>query len=128
MLANGIASAGDVDAALALFEEAIEQIELHGREDRLYYAEILRVTGTLLAAKGHAQGAKASYLQSLESARKQQARGWELRTASSLARLLQQEGKIEEARALLAPVYGWFSEGFDTADLTSARQLLAELG
>jgi len=60
-------------------------------------------------------------------ARQQQAKSWELRAATSLARLWQQQGKYSEARELLAPVYGWFSEGFDTADLSDARALLEAL-
>ena len=61
-------------------------------------------------------------------ARQQQAKSWELRAAMSLARLWQQQGKRAEARDLLAPIYGWFTEGFDTADLQDAKVLLEELG
>jgi predicted ATPase len=65
--------------------------------------------------------------QALEVARRQQAKSWELRAAMSLARLWQQQGKQVEARQLLAPLYGWFTEGFDTADLQEAKALLAAL-
>jgi predicted ATPase len=75
----------------------------------------------------HAQ-AETCFQHALDVARRQQAKSWELRAAMSLARLWQQQGKRAEARALLAPVYGWFTEGFDTADLQEAKTLLDELG
>jgi predicted ATPase len=71
--------------------------------------------------------AEACFQQSLTIARRQQAKSWELRAAMSLARLWQQQGKPAEARALLAPIYGWFTEGFDTADLQEAKALLKAL-
>jgi class 3 adenylate cyclase/predicted ATPase len=128
MMAVGMALAGDIDAALPIVEEAIDQIERPGWEERLYYAEALRVKGWMLAMKGNADAAEACYLTSLEWARKQQARSWELRTATSLARLLQQQRKNSEARALLAPILNWFTEGFDTRDLKAAKAVLEELG
>ena len=128
MLAVGVASAGDIDAALAIVEKMIDQIERPGWEERLYYAEVLRVKGWMLAMKGNADGAQACYLASLERARKQQAKSWELRTATSLARLWQQQRKSKEARDLLAPIYNWFTEGLDTRDLKEAKALLEELG
>lgn len=128
MLAVGMASAGEIDVPLAIVEEMIDQIERPGWEERLYYAEVLRVKGWMLEMKGNPDRAKACYLASLEWARKQQAKSWELRTATSLARLLQQQGKSKEARTLLAPIYSWFTEGFDTRDLKDAKLLLEELG
>ena len=71
--------------------------------------------------------AETCFHQALDIARHQQAKSWELRAAMSLARLWQQQGKRAEARELLAPIYGWFTEGFDTADLQEARVLLEEL-
>jgi predicted ATPase len=71
--------------------------------------------------------AEACFCQALDTARRQQAKSLELRAATSLARLWQQQGKQGEARALLAPLYNWFTEGFDTADLQEARQLLVDL-
>jgi len=71
--------------------------------------------------------AEVCFLKAIEVARRQQAKSWELRAATSLARLWQQQGKIAEARELLASVYNWFTEGFDTADLKDAKSLLAEL-
>jgi predicted ATPase len=72
--------------------------------------------------------AETCFYQALAVARRQQARSWELRAALSLSRLWQRQGKHAEARSLLAPIYGWFTEGFDTADLQEAKGLLEELG
>ena len=72
--------------------------------------------------------AEVCFQQALAIARRQQAKSWELRAAMSLSRLWQQQGKRAAARELLAPIYGWFTEGFDTADLQDAKALLAELG
>jgi predicted ATPase len=82
----------------------------------------------LLALPGpHRGDAEACFARALAIAREQSARTWELRAAVSLARLRAEQGKRAEARNLLAPVYGWFTEGFDTADLKDARALLEEL-
>ena len=80
----------------------------------------------MLPAENDAE-AEACFQQSLAIARRQQAKSWELRAATSLARLWQQQGKRQEAYDLLAPVYGWFTEGFDTADLKDAKTLLETL-
>jgi len=72
--------------------------------------------------------AETCFRQALDVARRQEAKSWELRAATSLAHLWQSQGKRQEAHDLLAPVYGWFTEGFDTADLKDARALLEELG
>jgi predicted ATPase len=82
----------------------------------------------MLSLKGDLAGAEQNYLASLDWARKQQAKSWELRTATSLARLWQGQGKRKKARDLLAPIYNWFTEGFDTKDLIEAKALLNELG
>jgi predicted ATPase len=74
-----------------------------------------------------AQQAEACFQQALAVAHRQQAKAWELRAATSLSRLWQQQGKKDEARELLAPIYSWFTEGFDTADLQEAKALLEEL-
>ncbi len=92
-----------------------------------YDAELLRLKGELLLPKDEAQA--ESYLpRGLEVAQRQEAKFFELRTATNLARLWQKQGKKDEARALLAPIYDWFTEGFDTADLKDAKTLLEELG
>ena len=81
----------------------------------------------MLSLKGDLDGAERNFLASLDWARRQQAKMWELRTSTSLARLWQSLGKRQEAYELLAPVYGWFTEGFDTKDLQEAKSLLDEL-
>ena len=73
------------------------------------------------------EGAEQNYQSSLAWAREHQAKSWELRTATSLARLWQSQGKHREAQTLLAPIYGWFTEGFDTKDLKDAKAVLSEL-
>jgi predicted ATPase len=127
VLAEGKAQPGDLDAALVLIGEAIAQVERPGWEERNYYAEALRIKGWLLARKGDLQGAERAYLASLDWARTQQAKSWELRTATSYARLMHDHGRAREARGLLAPVYDWFTEGFGTKDLKDAKTLLEEL-
>jgi hypothetical protein len=112
---------------LALLAEALAAFEASGRGDQL--AEASRLQGELLlrqAAPDTAQ-AEACFQQALAIARRQQAKAWELRAALSLARLWWQHGKRKAARALLAPLYGWFTEGFDTADLQEAQTLLKDL-
>ena len=126
-LAEGMALTGDLDNALQLIDEQIAQIERPGWEERFYYAEILRLKGWMLSLKGDLEGAERNYLASLDWARRQQAKSWELRTSTSLARLWQSQGKRQDAYELLAPVYGWFTEGFDTKDLQEAKSLLSEL-
>jgi predicted ATPase len=127
-LAEGMALAGEIDNALLLIDEVIAQVERPGWEQRQHYAEILRLKGWMLSLKGDLEGAERNFLAALECARRQQAKMWELRTSTSLARLWQSQGKRQDAYELLAPVYGWFTEGFDTKDLLDAKALLAELG
>jgi predicted ATPase len=96
---------------------------------RYYEAELHRVKGELLlseSADNHS-AAEVCFRQAVDIACGRQAKWWELRAATSLSRLWQQQGKRQEACELLAPVYGWFTEGFDTADLQEARTLLDEL-
>jgi predicted ATPase len=128
VLAEAIAQTGDVDNALRLIEEQIEQVERPGWEERMYYADILRLKGWMLSLNDDLEGAEKNYLASLDWAREQKAKSWELRTSTSLARLWQGQGKRKEAHDLLAPVYEWFTEGFDTRDLKEAKALLEELG
>jgi tetratricopeptide (TPR) repeat protein len=126
-LAEAMALTGEFDNALQLIDEQIVQIERPGWEERLHYAEILRLKGWILSLKGDVKGAERNFHASLDWARRQQAKMWELRTSTSLARLWQSQGKRREAHDLLAPVYGWFTEGFDTRDLLEAKMLLDEL-
>src|SRR5262245_7367165 len=98
--------------------------------ERRWEVELCRLKGELLLACSaeHATEAETCFLQALDIARRQQAKSWELRTAMSLARLWQQQGKHAAAHELLAPIYDWFTEGFDTPDLQEAKALLEELG
>ena len=98
-------------------------------KERWCEAEINRVAGeiALMSPDRDAAKAEAYFERALAVARQQQAKSWELRAAMSLARLWRDQGKRDEARELLAPVYGWFTEGFDTLDLKEAKALLEEL-
>ena len=90
-------------------------------------ADLHRVRGELLISVGDPTAAEAAFQQAIAVARRQQAKLWELRAATSLARLWRDEGKAAEARDLLAPVYSWFTEGFDTPVLQDAKALLDQL-
>jgi len=127
LLAEACGRAGQVEAGLGALHEALEAMQT--TEERLYEAEVYRLRGELLLQQSAAQQgeAEASLQQALAVARRQQAKSLELRAAMSLSRLWQQQGKRVEAYELLAPVYGWFTEGFDTADLQEAMALLDEL-
>jgi predicted ATPase len=98
-------------------------------KERWYEAEINRIAGTIAlnSPEPDATKAEAYFERALAVARAQQAKSWELRAAMSMARLWRDQGKRDEARNLLAPVYGWFTEGFDTLDLKEAKALLDEL-
>ena len=124
LLAEAAGHGGLVEEGLRLLAEALAALEASERGDLL--AEAYRLQGALLlrqAGPDTAQ-AEACFQQALAIARRQQAKAWELRAAMSLSRLWQQQGKRSEAQALLAPLYGWFTEGFDTADLQEAQALL----
>jgi predicted ATPase len=126
-LAEGVALSGDLVGGLQLIEDNLSQIARPGWGERWYLAEILRLKGWMLSLQGNLDGAEESYLASLDWARQQQAKSWELRTATSLARLWQQQGKPREAHTMLSAIYNWFTEGFDTKDLQEAKVLLEEL-
>ena len=127
VLAEATALSGDLDSALCLLDEAIEQTERPGWKEQWYYCETLRLKGWVCSLKDDPEGAEQNFLTSLAWARRQQAKMWELRTSTSLARLWQSQGKRQEAYELLAPVYDWFTEGFDAPDLKEAKALLKEL-
>ena len=117
--------AGDhQDAATAL---ADAQGAIDASNERWWEAEIHRLKGVLLLSQGKIADSEPCFERSIRIARRQQAHSLELRAATSLARLWGEQGRRAEARELLAPVYGWFTEGFDTADLKDARALLDEL-
>jgi predicted ATPase len=117
-----------MEEALGMLNGALAQIERPG--EKLDQAEMLRLKGELLLMHdgGAIAEAEACFRAALEIARAQEARWWELRTATSLARLLAKQGHRDEARALLGEIYGWFTDGFDTRDLKDAKALLDELG
>ncbi len=119
---------GNTDEALTALEAAVVHFERTG--DATWEPEVHRLIGDLLLRRNPSapDRAEVSYRRAIERARSQEAKSWELRAATSLARLWRDQGKPAEARALLAPVYGWFTEGFDTADLKDAKALLKELG
>ena len=98
-------------------------------KERWCEAEVHRIAGeiTLLTREPDAAKAQAYFDRALTVARQQQAKSWELRAAMSMARLWRNQGKVQQARELLAPVYGWFTEGFETRDLKDAKALLEEL-
>jgi predicted ATPase len=106
-----------------------EQSRVHISGARFYQAEVQRIKGELLLAQDAAeeQQAEACFQNALQVARGQSAKSLELRAAMSLSRLWQRQGKKRQARQLLAEIYGWFTEGFDTADLKAAQTLLEEL-
>jgi predicted ATPase len=117
---------GKPEAALGSVAAGLKAVEKAG--GALLEAELHRLKGeALLAGGGTASEAETAIEKGIHVARRQNAKSWELRGAMSLARMRRQQGRREEAVALLAPVYGWFTEGFDTADLQAARTLLNEL-
>jgi predicted ATPase len=127
LLAEAQGKMGRVAEGLSVLTEALTLVDKTA--ERIYEAELHRLQGELLLKQTvpDAQQAEACFHQALAVARRQQARSLELRAALSLSRLWQQQGKRAEAHELLAEVYGWFSEGFDTADLQEARALLEAL-
>jgi predicted ATPase len=127
LLAEAAGYAGQVEEGLRVLAEALAAFEASGQGDWL--AEAYRLQGEFLLRQAvpDASQAEASFQQALALARRQQAKSWELRAAMSLSRLWQQQGKRQEAHDLLAPVYHWFTEGFDTADLQEAKALLDAL-
>jgi len=118
---------GHTEDGLQALAEAHTLVEQH--DERYWEAEVCRLRGVLLLRQPMPQEAEAeAWLQrALDVARRQEAKSLELRAAMSLSRLWQQQGKCTEARELLAPIYGWFTEGFDTADLQEAKALLEVL-
>jgi class 3 adenylate cyclase/predicted ATPase len=121
-----LALQGRLDEARDLLAEALRHTRSTG--ERWFEADLERIMGEVLAQGARVEEAGASFSRAMAIARKQGARMWELRAATSLARLQVERGEPRKARNLLAPVYGWFTEGFDTPDLKDAKALLDELG
>ena len=125
-LAKAYAELGQIDDAWRCIGEAIKTIET--TKERWYEVEVYRMAGEIaLKSPERATKAEAYFGQALVIARAQQAKSWELRAALSMARLLSAQGEPDKATDLLAPVYGWFTEGFDTSDLKEAKALLDTL-
>jgi predicted ATPase len=144
LLAEVYGKGGQVEGGLSVLAEALAVVDKTG--ERVYEAELYRLKGELtLQQRFKVQGSKfkvtdprpltldpqgeaeACFLKAIDIARKQQAKLLELRATTSLARLWQKQGKRKQARKLLADIYGWFTEGFDTKDLQEAKALLEEL-
>jgi predicted ATPase len=127
-LAEGYAGLGQFDDARRCIGEAMTEIET--TKGRWCEADIHRIAGEigLTSPDRDAAKAEAHFYRALAIARQQQAKSWELRAAMSMARLWRDQGKRAAARDLLASIYGWFTEGFDTLDLKQAKALLEELG
>jgi class 3 adenylate cyclase/tetratricopeptide (TPR) repeat protein len=126
-LAEALSRQSDVEGGLRLLDECVDQIEKPGWHERVWLAEILRVKGWVLMRRGRRTEAEAQLRASIECARRQQARSWELRSSTTLAQLFIECGQRDPARQLLAPIYDWFTEGFDTRDLKEAKALLEAL-
>jgi len=126
MLGEGYALAGRFDEGLACLEDALAHVARTG--ERYHEAEIYRIKGQVLPRRGaNPEDVENSYRQAIAVAQGQQARSWELRATASLARLLEQQGRRDEAREMLSTIYVWFTEGFDTPDLQEAKALLDAL-
>jgi predicted ATPase len=124
-LAEAEVEASEIEAALATIDRVIADSERTGQ--RWFDAESQRIRGDILLKRDPANTAEEAFLTAIAIAQQQKARSFELRAAMSMARLWRDQGKRDEARELLAPVYGWFTEGFDTLDLKEAKALLDEL-
>ena len=124
-LARAYEMAGQIEEGLTVLDDALHLAERTG--ERWFAGELNRHKGQLLLRLGHSEAAEVLYRKALSIAEEQGAKLWELRAAASLARLRRDQGRRAEARGLLAPVYGWFTEGFDTPVLKEAKLLLEEL-
>ena len=126
-MAEGLAVLGNIKDAVATIDHALVRIAENGGSSET--PEIQRIKGRILASAPRSDPSEAKdwLLRSLESARQQSALGWELRTATTLARLLSDQGRRTEAHDILAGIYGRFTEGFDTSDLKTAKRLLDDL-
>jgi predicted ATPase len=125
LLAGACEIAGQIEEGAARLDQALQLVEKTG--ERWFAAELDRQRGRLLLRQGHPEAAEELYHTALDIAREQEAKLWELRAAASLAQLRRDQGRHAAARDLLAPVYGWFTEGFSIPDLKEAKALLDEL-
>ena len=126
-LARAYGELGQLDEARSYIDEAMTAVET--TKEKWYEADVHRIAGeiALMSPERDAAKAEACFEQALAVARAQQAKSFELRAAMSMAKLWRDQGRRDEARELLSPVYGWFTEGFDTLDLKQAKALLDEM-
>ena len=123
-LAEAQALDGKIDDALITIDEALQA----NPEELFYRPNALICRGELRLKLGQTELAEADFREAIALAQKMNAKAWELRATTSLARLLATHGRRDEARTMLAEIYNWFTEGFDTADLKDAKSLLDQLG
>ena len=123
-LAAAYERAGDLGQALAAIEDALQG----NPEEFAYRPELLRQRGDLQLKRGQTELAEIGFREAIALGRNMQAKAWELRATMNLARMLATQGKRSEASTMLAEIFSWFTEGFDTADLKEAKALLTELG
>ena len=128
LLAMAYADLGQLDDAQRCIDDAIDKVER--TNEKWCEAEAIRIAGevALKSPAPDTQKAEKYFERALSVARQRELRSWELRAAMSMARLWRDQGKPQQARELLAPIYGWFTEGFDMRDLQEAKALLAQLG
>jgi predicted ATPase len=128
VLGDVYATAGEVNEGLRAAEAALRWVQRN--DEALYEAEAYRLKGELLLKQEAADGAEAEtcFRQAIDIARRQQAKSWELRAATSLGRLWHNQGHRHDPLPALASIYDWYTEGFDTADLQDAKALLSEIG
>lgn len=122
-----LAEALEQEGAIPDAVEAVEQALQANPDELVYRPEILRIRGDLRLRQGETELAEVDFRESIGLAHKMRAKAWELRATMSLARFLDEQDRRDEARTMLTEIYGWFTEGFDTADLKDARALLDEL-
>lgn len=127
LLAEAYGAAGEIEKGMAALDEAEEWVRRN--DERLYAAEVHRIRGELLLKQGRPDPPQAErcFEAALAVARDRQAKSWELRAATSMSRMWEADGRRDDARELLEPVYSWFTEGFETADLRDAKNLLERL-
>jgi tetratricopeptide (TPR) repeat protein len=122
-----LAEAQALDGAVADALRTIDEALRANPQELFLRPEALRVRGELRLRQGDSGLAETDFREAISLAQKMSGKAWELRATASLARLLKQQGKADEARQTLAEIYNWFTEGFDTADLKDAKALLEEL-
>jgi predicted ATPase len=125
LLAEACEMAGQIEEAMTLLDDGLRIIARTG--ERWFVAELNRHKGQLMLRQGRPEAAEELYCRALRIAEEQGAKIWGLRAAASLARLRRDQGRRDKAHELLAPIYGWFTEGFETTDLKEAKALLNEL-